>query len=80
MKKFTILSLLFLVSGCTNLTSSSTNLPTQQEQLCRELKRGIIFNTTSGPNFDATSTAQKTNMMRLYDKYNCGQLEKILES
>ena len=75
MKKFTILSLVFLLSGCANSTSSN-NLPTQQEQLCRELKRDIIFNNTSGPNFGAASDTQKANMMRLYDKYNCSKLEK----
>jgi len=75
MKKLILLSLVFCLYGCTNLKSSE-NLPTQQEQICRELKRSLIFNATSGPNFGAISDTQKANMMRLYDKYNCSRLEK----
>ena len=76
MKKFGALFLIIISSGCTYAELNSSNPLTPTEQLCQELKRNIIFNTTSGPAFGSASVAQKAQMYRLYDKYNCRKLEK----
>lgn len=76
MKKiFGVLFFIVTLCGCV-YSGSEKYIPTQTEQLCHELKRNIIFNTTSGPTFGAASATQKAEMYRLYDKYNCGKLEK----
>jgi hypothetical protein len=77
MKKFAALFLIILLSGCASSDSNPPGyIPTQNEQLCSELKRNIIFNSTSGPSFGAASATQKAEMYRLYDKYNCSKLDK----
>lgn len=76
MKKFGALFLIIILSGCTYAELRSTNPSTPTEQLCQELKRNIVFNTTSGPTFGSALVTQKAEMYRLYDKHNCKKLEK----
>ena len=78
MKKIGALFLLvFILAGCGfSDPKSASNTLTQKEQLCQELKRNIIFSTTSGPTFGAASTTQKAEMYRLYEKYDCNNLRK----
>ncbi len=77
-KTWLLLFLTIILTGCAYLGSKSpSDTPTPKEQLCQELKRNIIFNSTSGPTFSAASTTQRAEMYRLYEKYNCNQPEKI---
>ncbi|HBS51582.1 MAG TPA: hypothetical protein DEA62_01135, partial [Coxiellaceae bacterium] len=79
MKKLWLLSFLIpILSGCfhSNL-NSATNPPSQEVQLCTELKRNIIFNKTSTPSIGTASATQYTQMINLYDKYGCSKLDQI---
>lgn len=79
MKRIVVLSLLIttiILSGCSYLGPKSSETLTQKELLCQELKRNIIFSTTSGPTFGSASTTQKAEMYRLYEKNGCNKLDK----
>lgn len=76
-KSYTLFLLLPIFCGCAYMNSkNSTNPPTQQEQLCSELKRNIVFNTASTPGIGAASSTQYAEMMRLYSKSGCDKIDK----
>ena len=71
MKKLFVLIALVLC-GC----SYNAHKPqTQQEQICAELKRDIVFNTASIPATQSASSTQYAEMLRNYDKNGCNNLE-----
>jgi hypothetical protein len=72
-----LLSLLLCLCGCSYMKAKNANDPlTQQEQLCSELERNIIFNTASTPGTGTASSTQYNEMTRLYSKSGCDKLEK----
>ncbi|MCL5261591.1 MAG: hypothetical protein M1561_08020 [Gammaproteobacteria bacterium] len=79
-KTFFVLAAIFLgfcLTGCEYLNSKiSSNPPTQKEKICSEIKRNLVFNTTSVPNFTNASATQRAELMRVYHKNDCEQFEK----
>ena len=72
MKKFFALIALSVLCGC----SYNAHKPqTQQEQICSELKRDIVFDTASTPSTGSASSTQYAEMLRRYDKNGCNNLE-----
>ena len=78
MKKYGALLLLIpILCSCAYIGSKSiSNSLSQQEQICSELKRNIIFDTASTPGTGSASSTQYAEMMRLYSKNGCDKLEK----
>jgi hypothetical protein len=76
-KSFTPFLLIPLLCSCSYINSNSPTKPTTpQEQLCTELKRNLIFNTSSTSSIDSASTTQRAEMTRLYEKNNCDKIGK----
>jgi hypothetical protein len=66
-----------MLCGCAYLSSKAQkNPPTPKERLCSELKRNIIFNTSSFQTGGEASPTQEAQMMRLYEKNGCDKLKK----
>jgi hypothetical protein len=74
-KSLLLIAAIITLSGCSYF-DSKTNPPTQREQLCAELKRNLIFNTTSIPNIGNAPATQRAQSMKLYEKYNCNDAGK----
>ena len=72
----TALSLL-LLNGCSYINSKlPKNPPSAKERTCAELRRNIIFNTTSMPNMTSSSPTKRAEMERLYQKNDCDNINK----
>lgn len=72
MKKLLTLIASLTLCGC----AYNANKPqTQQEQICSELKRDIVFDTASTPSTGSASSTQYAEMLRKYDKNGCNNLE-----
>ncbi len=77
MKKLPLLlAVAMMLSACSHLIDENAKNLTPRKKFCRELKRNIIFNSTSTPHLGAASATQQAEMLRLYDKNGCGRLEK----
>lgn len=80
MKKITVgllgMAALLLTTGCHYLNSKMPeNPPTGREQLCADLKRNLVFNSSTTTLIGNTSATQRATLMRLYDKNNCSEFE-----
>jgi len=68
---------LVLSSGCEYINSKlPKNPPSQREQICAELGRNLVFNSTSVTNIGTGSATQIAQSQRLYTKYHCEDFEK----
>ena len=66
-----------MTAGCSYIESKMpANPPTGKEQICSELRRNIIFNTTSMSSTATSSPTQRAEMDRLYKKNDCDNLNK----
>lgn len=65
------------LTGCTYFQTGkvSADAPTEREQICNQLKRSIIFKSSGAPSIVSVSATQNAENQRLYDKYQCGNLE-----
>lgn len=80
MKKITFFALgisaVLLLTGCQYLSSKVPESPaTGREQLCRDLKRNLVFNSSATTVIGNQSATQRAQLMRLYDKNNCAEFE-----
>lgn len=77
MKKIFTVLLTLTLYGCAYLNSRNENNPlSRQEQVCSELKRNIIFDTTGVTGIGTASSTEYAEMTRLYNKNGCDKLEK----
>lgn len=80
MKKNTLLIILVsILTGCTYFNSdqdSNQNSPTSTQRMCKELKRNLIFNSTSNFNMGKSSATERARMTKMYEKYGCANIDK----
>jgi hypothetical protein len=77
MKIKLVLIAVLALTGCSWMNSKVEKNPaTQRENLCAELKRDIIFSSTTTQNIGSSIPAQKASLMHLYDRNKCTDFEK----